>query len=164
MARIGNLDYDSAAASDLIPDGEYEAQIVESSIGPNKAGDGKVLTLVFDITVGGARRRHWERLSVVNKNQDAVRIATRTLMSIAQSVGVPIPVQDSDDLHFKPMLVKVATREGKNSYGPSNSLQKFSPWRATGGRQGVGSEQRPAQARSPAAPAKAGAGEDMPWD
>jgi hypothetical protein len=162
MARIGNLDYDDARKSDVIPEGEYEAQIVDSSIAATKDGSGKILALVFEVTVDGRKRRHWERLNVQNKNADAQRIATRQLLAIMDAVNVPAPLIDSDDLHHKPMLVKVAIKD-EGDYGLKNRLTKVSPWRATGGRPLAPAAATASPART-AAPAKGAAGSAMPWD
>lgn len=152
MARLGNLDYEAASKSDLIPPGTYEARIVSSDIKATKDGNGKMLVLEFDITVQGRSRKHWERLNVVNSNPDTVRIATRQLMQIAKAVSVPVPVVDSEDLHNKPMMVTVAISEGRNGYEDGNKLSKFAPWTATGGR-----------APAPAASGGSKPSGDVPW-
>lgn len=153
MARLGNLDYEAAKASDLIAPGTYEAKIIKSDIVPTKDGSGKMLVLDFEITVDGRRRMHWERLNLVNKNADAVRIATRQLLQIAEAVGVAVPVVDSEDLHHKPMMVTVGIDAGKNGYQDKNKLTKFAAWQA-GGK----SSSTPASGG-----AKAPAGGDVPW-
>lgn len=155
MARLGTLDYESAKTSDLIPPGTYEAKIVKSDLAATKDGSGKMLVLEFEITVDGRRRMHWERLNLVNKNADAVRIATRSLMQIAEAVGVAVPVVDSEDLHHKPMMVTVAIQEGKNGYEDSNRLKKFAPWQAGGSKSQASS--------SAGSTSKAPAGGDVPW-
>lgn len=152
MARLGNLDYEGAKAADLIPPGTYEAKIIKSDVVPTKNGEGKMLVLDFEISVGGRRRIHWERLNLVNNNADAVRIATRSLMQIAEAVGVPLPVVDSEDLHHKPMMVTVGIDAGKNGFQDKNKLTKFAPWQA-------GTKAAPSAAGS----AKAPAGGDVPW-
>ena len=154
MARLGNLDYEAAKSSDLIPPGTYEAKIIKSDIAATKDGSGKMLVLEFEITVDGRRRMHWERLNLVNKNADAVRIATRSLMQIAEAVGVPVPVVDSEDLHHKPLMVTVDIQPGKNGYEDSNRIKKFAPWQ-TGGKSQASSSAGSAQ--------KAPAGGDVPW-
>lgn len=154
MARLGNLDYEAAAKSDIVPEGEFEAQIVKSEIVPTKAGTGKRLALVFEVTVNGSKRQHWHYLNVVNPNPEAVRISTRELLSIAKAIDVPVPVVDSEDLHHKPMMVTV--KHKTDDYGEKAELKKFAPWRA-----------RPRNAAAPPASGgakePAGSGGDVPW-
>lgn len=152
MARLGNLDYEAAKTSDLIPPGTYEAKVIKSDIVPTKDGSGKMLVLDFEIMVDGRRRMHWERLNLVNKNADAVRIATRQLLQIAEAVGVPVPIVDSEDLHHKPMMVTVGIDPGKNGYQDKNKLTKFAAWQA-GGKS---------QAQQSAGGSKPSGG-DVPW-
>jgi hypothetical protein len=166
MAILGNLDYESAKASDLIPDGEYEAQIIASEMNPTKDGSGKMLVLTLEVIVDGAKRRLWERLNIVNRSVEAQRIGTRQLMSYAEATGVAIPVRDSEELHLKPFLVKVGVKDEGGNFGPKNVVRKVSPWRATGGRPVTPPPATGAGASAPSQPAqkRAVAASDMPWD
>ena len=74
---------------------------------PTKAGGGELLEIELEILEGEYARRHlWDRLNLVNANQQAVEIAQRTLSAICHATGV-LRVNDSEALHFKPMLVTV---------------------------------------------------------
>jgi hypothetical protein len=156
MARLGNLDYEGAAKSDLIPDGEYAAKIVESSLAPTKAGTGQILLLVFEITEGSERgQRLWERLNIQNPNEKAQRIATRRLIDIAESVKVAIPVKDSEVLHGKPLRIAVGNKD-EGEFGLKNVIKKVMPYSSSGGAhkpeaKAAAGEKKPAEA-------------DMPWD
>ena len=96
-----------AAPLELLPPGKYVAQIVQSEMQPTKLGDGQMLCLELDILEGPHRgRKLWDRLNLVNRSQQTMEIAQRTLSAICHAVG-QIQVSDSEQLHFRPMLVSV---------------------------------------------------------
>jgi hypothetical protein len=68
-------------------------------------------------------RKIWDRLNLVNQNEDTVRIAYATLSSICRAVGEML-VDNSEPLHFKPMIVKVAyIPAGKDKQGIDRQAQ-----------------------------------------
>lgn len=139
---------------DLLPPGKYAAQIVQSEMRATKAGDGQYLWLELDIIDGPHKgRKIWDRLNLVNSNEQTVEIARRTLSAICHAVG-QMHVSDSEQLHFKPMLVTVKFKPaGKDRYGverdASNEVGGYSP---LGGMPAA----RPAQASTAPAAAPAG--------
>lgn len=172
MAQL-NYEFDAnsiepQAPREVLPAGDYLAQIVKSDMVPTKSGDGSMLTLELEIVSGPyERRRIWDRLNLDNRNQQAVEIAQRTLSAICHAVGV-LRVSDSEALHWKPMLVKVAVRpNGVDKSGvereASNEVRGYSP------ANGQTAQSHPTHARAEpgapaapraAAPAKAAA---RPW-
>ena len=108
MASL-NFDANSVEPSqprELLPPGKYLAQIIESEMKDTQAG-GKMLALTLEITDGPhARRRLWDNLNLVNNNPKAVEIAQRTLSAICHAIG-KMQVNDSEELHFRPMLLSV---------------------------------------------------------
>jgi hypothetical protein len=151
MAQLGNFDYTKVEKSNVIPDGEYAAKVVESDITATKDGTGKILLLVFEVIEGPQKgRRHWERLNIVNKSPEAQRLAHQSLARICEAAGAPVPLTDSEQLHHKPLMLKLGHLE--DDYGVKNKIKKVSPYRASGGR--------PVDARPPAN----GGGSGMPWD
>lgn len=95
-----------ATARELLPPGKYVAQIIESEMKDTQAG-GKMLALTLEIQDGQhARRRLWDNLNLVNSNPKAVEIAQRTLSAICHAIG-RMQVNDSEELHFRPMLISV---------------------------------------------------------
>lgn len=92
---------------DAIPAGEYDVCIIESGFEDTKSGTGKMLKLTLQVLSGPYQNRKlWDRLNLVNPNEQAVQIAKGTLSAICRAVGVMTP-NDSSELHNKPMRIKV---------------------------------------------------------
>jgi hypothetical protein len=117
---------------EALPAGWYVARIVESELckcGPNaKDPNGKYYKLTFKLDEGqnGAGRQIWVNLNMVNANPKAVEIAQSELSSIAQAVEVPV-VTDTEQLHGKPMKIKVALQaDGRGEdFPPQNVIKKY---------------------------------------
>ena len=119
-----------AVAPEVIPAGWYNAQMTASEMKPTSDGTGGMLACEFTILSGEhAGRKQFVRLNLFNKNPVAVEIAYRTLSAICHAVGV-IQVQDSQQLHGKPLQLKVALRpagpgsDGKH-YEASNEIKGY---------------------------------------
>jgi hypothetical protein len=145
-----------AEAFEVLPAGKYVAQIVESDMKPTKNGDGQYLWLELEILEGEYKgRKTWDRLNLVNPNSQAVEIAQRALSAICHATGI-MAVNDSEELHWKPMLITVRVRPPKGDYSASNDVRGYEPVGGTApAAQPTGSSQRAAPAGStPAAGAK----------
>lgn len=108
-----------------LPSAWYEAQISASSIKSTKAGTGEYLELTFDIIGDNyTGRKVWTRLNLENPNETTVRIAKQDLAKICKAVKLS-HVEDSMELHGKPMQIKVQYKEGEGDYGPSNDIKDY---------------------------------------
>jgi hypothetical protein len=109
---------------DPIPAGDYDMQCIESEIKDTKDGTGQMLVLTHEIISGPhANRRIWDRLNIRNQNADAQRIAQRALADLCLAVGLGA-IRDSEELHFKPFVGRVAIRQDKSGqYGPQNTVR-----------------------------------------
>jgi len=124
-----------------IPAGDYKAMITESEMKPTRAGTGQYLQLVWEITEGQhTDRKIWDRLNLVNPNPTAVDIAKRDLASIMRAVGLD-KIDDTEQLHYKEVMITVTVRKGDNGYEDSNEIKAYAP------------AGRSAPAAAPAAPA-----------
>lgn len=160
-----------AVPLEVLPPGKYLAQLIESEMLPTKAGDGQFLKLVFEVLEGPAtRRKIFDQLNLVNRNDQTVEIAQRTLSAICHAVG-QVQVSDSEQLHFKPLVVTLKVEPaGPDRHGvhreARNKVAGYSP-AATGTAGSV--PQRPISAAprpAPAAPppaARTGAAATPPW-
>lgn len=168
MASLGNtFDASSIQPSNTyqaLPAGKYLGQIVASEMRATKDGRGQYLYLELDIVEGPhAGRRLFDRLNLINDNEQAVTIAKQTLSSICHAVGKR-QVKDSDELHLIPMVLDVRVRPPKGEYGESNSI-RYQP--RNGGLVGSTaaaaaaspSPQTPAHAAAVTSPAANG----LPW-
>ena len=131
------------------PAGDYTMQVVNSDMRTTKSGTGQYLWLEFDILSGPVRGKYFERLNLFNDNAKAVEIANRQLSAICNAIGL-MTLQDSEQLHMKPLKVVLKVSESKNGSLQNNA--KYLPLNAA-----------PAVAAAPA-PAAPAAGAAKPWE
>ena len=138
-----------AGPFELLPPGKYRAQIVQSEMQPTKQGDGQMLCLEFDVLDGPYQgRKLWERLNLVNRNQQTVDIAQRQLSAICHAVD-RIQVTDSEQLHFRPMLLTVTVElDKRDEHLPVDQRRKQN--RIKGFARASGAAAAPAQRTAPA--------------
>lgn len=146
----------------VIPAGKYKAQVVASEIRATNNGAGQYLWFEMEILDGEQQgRKLWDRLNLWNDNATAVEIAQRTLSAMCHAAG-QLHVADSDELHFKPMIVTVRVRpagpgkDGKQ-YDASNEIRGYE---AVNGAAPAAPTHQAAPAPAPAPAPSAAA---MPW-
>lgn len=108
MANINGL-YDPGAEpqQDLgkLPTGEYVAQIVESDVESKESG--QFLKAVYEVLEGPMKgRKHWHNFTLQHANDKAQEIGNRQFASLREVTGVT-KVRDSQELHFKPHIIRV---------------------------------------------------------
>ena len=163
MAR---LDFDASAVEpaqpfDVIPAGKYICQITQSEMKATKDGAGQYLWLELSILEGEfANRKLFDRLNLVNGNQQAVDIARRQLSALTGACGKTY-VTESDELHFIPITVTVRVRPAKDNYDASNEIRGYEPLNGAA-RPAPATASRPAPAAVAAKPAAAAA-TTPPW-
>lgn len=114
-----------AQSREPVPAGWYKAVIMESEEKPTKAQTGSYLQMTLEVIEGEhAGRKVFERLNLNNPNATAVEIAQRTLSSICRAVGVMTP-RTSQDLHDKPLMVKVKVKPAKDGYDANNEISEY---------------------------------------
>lgn len=128
MAAILNFDATTVPPADsieAIPAGWYNAQIDQSEMKPTKDGSGAYLELRFSVLDGQyANRKVFGRLNLRNANPVAQEIAYKQLSAICHATGV-LQVQDSQQLHGRPMKIKVKVRAASGDYEASNEISAF---------------------------------------
>ena len=158
-----------AQPMELLPPGDYPVQIIESEMAETHTG-GQMLKLTLEVTEGhpNARRRLWDNLNLVNANPQAVEIAQRTLSAICHATG-KLQVSDSEQLHFIPMVAKVAVEEDRrDSHLAPHERRKQNKVKGYKAAGGVMPAARPAaapprQAGPPPAQNKPAASAAPPW-
>lgn len=172
MANLGGTfdanQVEPNAPYEVIPEGEYRIQITNSSMENTKDNTGQYLKLELEIMEGQqAGRKLFDRLNLVNRNQQAMEIAQRTLSAICHAVGV-LTVNDSEQLHMRPMLAKVKVVDRKDR--PGEKSNEIGSYKAAGA--GAPSNPAPQQNQqrsgftpsgSGAAPGSAGGTSTPPW-
>lgn len=140
-----------------IPPGDYPAMVVESEMKATKAGNGQYLQLKLAIVDGEFKGRYiWERLNLVNPNQQAVDIARAQFSSICRAIG-QMEVSDSSQLHNMPLTVSI-------SYRPARDGQDADPrysFKKPGGAQPAQQAAKPA--KQPQAASKPATASAAPW-
>jgi len=139
-----------------IPAGEYIAKIVKSEMKLTKKAEeendpslGQMLSLQFEI-IGPEQkgRMFFRNLNLVNQNEVAVQIAEKELTSICKAVGL-VAIQDSAELHGKPMLCKLVVKEPsdkekKQGYTDSkNEVRAYKPADGAVAASGDSTESKP---------------------
>ena len=160
-----------AVPLEVLPPGKYLAHLIESEMLPTKAGDGQLLKLVFEVLEGpAARRRIFDQLNLVNRNEQTVEIAQRTLSAICHAVG-QVHVSDSEQLHFKPLIVTQKVEPaGNDKYGVYREARnKVGGYSAAGPSTANSTAPRPAApgprpaATAPPPTMRTGAAATPPW-
>ncbi len=157
MAKLGGT-FDASSVEpnaplEALPPGEYRVQILQSEMRVTKAGTGQMLWLDMEVLDGPHQGRHvYDQLNLINPNPTAEEIAQRILSAICHAIG-KLQVADSEELHFLPMLVRVAVRP--NGY---NEVKGYKPVARRGPQSPTSTSAAAPSARSaPAANATA------PW-
>lgn len=153
MANLSGFDATTIAPrEDFSPlqSGEYRVQITESEMKDTRNNTGQYLECTYEVLDGDSKgRRLWSRHNIVNQNPKAQEIAQRELSAICHAVNILKP-SDSQQLHYKPMIVRVElVPAGAGRDKPTNDIKA---WKADG---------TPAAA-TPAAPT-GGATSAPPW-
>lgn len=130
MANI-ELDIDNTESTEfeLIPNGEYRAIMIESAVQQTRAGNGTYLKATWLILDGEYEgRKIWEMYTLTNLNAKATQIGRSQLKSIAMAQGkMSGMVNDSEDMHDKPVMIRVKTEPGQGEYGPKNRISGYLP-------------------------------------
>ena len=156
-----------------LPAGTYTAQVTESELVPLNSGNGTALKLTITILQQGYNgRKVFARLNVRHNNPEAERISNQQLRELCEAIGV-VNMQDTVELHNKPMQVRLKIREDKTGqYEPQNEVSGFKPVGAGAPtaapsfppqRAATPHAAAPSAAPAAAAPAAAPAGSTPPW-
>ena len=112
------------AAPEALPAGDYVAQVVGSEMKPTASGSGEYLKLEIEIlTPGFSGRRVFDQLNIRNESAEAERIGRAQLSALCHAVGV-LRISDSQQLHGKPFMVKLAIKEDP-TYGKQNKVKGY---------------------------------------
>lgn len=167
MADLSGFDatqVDPATEYSPIPPGDYIMQIIASGMEPTSNGKGRFLKLELEVVDGEqAGRKAFDRLNLENPNTTAVDIARRTLSAICHAVGVMQP-RDSEQLHFKNMLVSIAVEPRNDKPGQfSNQIKAY---KKAGDQASGGGQQQSGATKSgftPGAATGGASGGGAPW-
>lgn len=132
MADLTALGYDPAKIEDVgegnfsvVPPGIYNVIISNSELKDNRAGNGKYLEVTYQIIEGREfiGKTVKDRLNIIHPNPDVQRIALSQLKKICDAVGHKGQLKDSNQLHGKPMSIRVVIEEFESNREPGKILQ-----------------------------------------
>lgn len=126
IPQTADVDPNDVRTFDLIPNGWYAAQLVDSKHEAAKSGNGEYLKLEFDLLDAPyANRKVWVNLNLWNANEEAVRIANQQRLELLQALNKP-NAQTTEELYAIPVMLKIGTREDKSGkYEPQNVVKGF---------------------------------------
>lgn len=116
---------DTGGDYEPLPIGDYNGMVIETEIKENKKGTGsfiKVTTQILDEEYQG--RRVYDYINVVHTNEKVQQIAERQLAELCNAVGV-LELEDTQELHEIPLVVRLAIEAGNEQFGPSNKVKKY---------------------------------------
>jgi len=143
-----------SSSFDPIPAGWYKAIISNSEMKATRDGYGEYLSLTLQVIEGQYENRLvFARLNLKNANDKAVDIARKDLAAICRAVGVMSP-QSSEELHDKPLMIKVKVRPAQGEYDASNDVAGY---KGVDGNTSAPVQQKQAAPVAPSTPAK------KPW-
>lgn len=128
-----NIDVDSVPDREggdfePIPDCDVVAQIIETVHTSKDNGVKQRAVFTWEILDGlYAKRRIWDGQNIVHPNPQAQEIAQRAVKDIAKAVGHVGAVTNSEQIEFKPVLIRVRTEPGDGQYGPKNVIKGYKP-------------------------------------
>lgn len=109
---------------DPIPAGWYTATIAGAELKDTKAGNGKYISVRFDITGPSYEGRAvFTNLNINNPNPKAEEIGRQQLGDIIRAIGLP-SVTDTDQLLGGSLSIKVTVKDDAE-YGKSNDIKGF---------------------------------------
>ena len=142
---------------DPIPAGWYTAIISSSEMKATRDGYGEYLSLTLQVIEGQYENRLvFARLNLKNANEKAVDIARKDLAAICRAVGVMSP-KSSEELHDKPLMIKVKVRPASGDYEASNDIGGYKAV------EGANLTPAPKAASKPQTPPPAATTTKKPW-
>ena len=135
---------------DVLPVGEYVAQVVEASIQQPNSGDGYHLALTWKIIEGDYEGRQvWQRITYLHSSEQAQTIGRKTLKDLWVATGVADEQVDNAEVFlFKPVRIRLGIERDKQGvYPDKNRISRILPLEAK--------SEEPEQTEQPAKPVAA---------
>lgn len=113
-----------------LPEGEYQAQIIEVEKKETKSGTGSYLKITYVITEGQYRnRRLYMNLNLWNPNEKTVQIANGQLKKMCDAMGLDFEkVNDTNQLIGIDHVISVVVRPAVGQYQASNDVKRWLPF------------------------------------
>lgn len=113
-----------------LPPGQYYAMVIDTDVKNTKKGDGKYVSVAFQITSGKHKgQRVFTNFNIENPNEKAVKIGRAQFKSFLASCGVTDPLHTEVDyqrkINNKMLMLDVIIETGKDGVN-RNRVKKFS--------------------------------------
>jgi hypothetical protein len=156
---------------DLIPDGEYVAEIVEASVAQPKSGNGYYLALVWKIVEGDYENRQiWQRVTYLHSSEQAQTIGRKTMKDLCSALGISEHVDDAEIFLFKPARIRVGVEKNPHGiYDDKNKVKRVSPLNPPAPKAAAPlkaaepAASKPQAGAAPKGPARSGPAGSAPW-
>src|SRR5512139_3630412 len=132
MAQLHrDFDAEQVPAADpfeVLPDNTLVTAVLDKSeMKATSAGTGHYLSLEFVAIEGKYEGRHfYDRLNLDNPNEQAVKIAERSLSALCHAAG-KLKVSDSEELHDIPVVLKLGIDPARGEYEARNKVKNYLP-------------------------------------
>lgn len=109
-----------------LPEGWYTCQITSTEINKTKAGDGRVLTVIYKVLKGEHKDKEFrDYLTFDHPNEQTVDIAASALASMCDATEIKWPIKDHVQYHKKKLDVRLVVVPGDGQYGPGNEIKQY---------------------------------------
>jgi hypothetical protein len=110
-----------------VPQGMYNARIVNSAMRPTQSGNGEYLEFWLKITDGSQSGRLLpDRFNVKNPNQKTEDWAKHKLSFLSKALGRET-FENTEELHDQPLRIVVECRQRKDGLGLENVITRYLP-------------------------------------
>ena len=109
---------------ELIPPGDYVAEIIEAEIRQPSSGDGHMLALTWKICEGDYEGRQvWETLCYQHSNPQTQDIARKKLKDICVALDINEQISDPEVFKYKPAKVRIGIKS--DEYGQFDNQNRI---------------------------------------
>lgn len=120
MANLGMTfkpEETEAVSFEALPVGEYEAEILDTDVGPTKTNSGIILKVTWRVISGEfENRRIWQNLNIQNDSAQAQKIGQGQLKQICEAAGYNEHMEDSEVMHGWQARIIVGMGKAQNGY------------------------------------------------
>lgn len=122
---ISEVEVSERGDFEIMPKGEYTLKATDAELKSTKKGDGKYLSVTFEIVKGQyTGRKVWQNFNVVNPNEKAEQIGREQVAGWARAAGKP-NARDSDDLLERSFNCNLDIEKGTGGYSDKNIIKSF---------------------------------------
>jgi hypothetical protein len=158
---------------DLVPEGEYLAQVVEASVAQPKSMDGYYLALVWKVLEGPYENRQvWQRITYLHSSVQAQTIGRKVLKDLCTALAIDEHVEDVSVFLFKPARIRVGIEKDPDGiYDDKNKIRRIlpvdppqaAPANLAGTKPAPQAAAAKPQPAAPKGPARSGPAGTAPW-